>query len=174
MSDDPLAGIRRRVDDVLEQAVADGEFDDLPGAGKPLSLDQTPHVPADMRTAYRLLNNAGMAPDWIELGRRIQQEIEGVHSSVRAHHDRVQMARQALLERPAGEFSDRFRRITRLHRDARAPLQGRLLGIGRMIDAYDVLAPGQIGPIAFRRDAELARFDACWRWAPPSGSGRSD
>ena len=174
MSDDPLAGIRRRVDDVLEQAVADGEFDDLPGVGKPLSLDQTPHVPADMRTAYRLLNDAGMAPDWIELGRRIRHEIDGVHSFVRAHHDRVQSARQALLESPAGEFADRFRRITRLHRDARIPLQRRLLRIGGMIKTYDVLAPGRIGPIAFRRDAALAGFDACWRWAPPSGSGRPD
>ncbi len=174
MSDDPLVGIRRRVDDALEQAVADGEFDDLPGSGKPLSFDQNPHVPADLRTAFRLLNDAGMAPHWIELGRRVQHEIDGIHSFVQAHQQRVQMARQALLDAPADEFADRFRRITRLHVDARIPLEGRLRGIGRMIEAYDIAAPPHIGRFAFRSDAEMTRFDACWRWAQPASSERPD
>lgn len=39
-----------------------GEFTDLPGAGKPLMLDDDSHVPAELRAGYRLLKNAGYLP----------------------------------------------------------------------------------------------------------------
>ncbi len=36
-----------------------GEFDDLPGRGEPLTLDDDLHVPPELRAGYRLLKNAG-------------------------------------------------------------------------------------------------------------------
>lgn len=32
-----------------------GEFDDLPGSGQPLKLDDDSHVPPELRAAYRML-----------------------------------------------------------------------------------------------------------------------
>ncbi|VDA83165.1 hypothetical protein BANRA_01465 [Klebsiella pneumoniae] len=32
-----------------------GEFDNLPGSGEPLTLDDDSHVPAELRAGYRLL-----------------------------------------------------------------------------------------------------------------------
>ncbi|HVO87779.1 MAG TPA: DnaJ family domain-containing protein [Casimicrobiaceae bacterium] len=43
-------------------ALRAGEFDDLPGAGKPLKLDDEPLVPEEVRAAYRVLKNAGLVP----------------------------------------------------------------------------------------------------------------
>ncbi len=42
----------------IEEAVARGEFDDLPGAGRPLDLYEDPLVPEEMRMAKRILRNA--------------------------------------------------------------------------------------------------------------------
>ena len=42
----------------IEDAVAQGEFDNLPGAGRPLELDDDPLVPEEMRMAHRILKNA--------------------------------------------------------------------------------------------------------------------
>jgi hypothetical protein len=42
----------------IEDAVARGEFDDLPGAGRPLELDDDALVPEEMRMAHRILKNA--------------------------------------------------------------------------------------------------------------------
>ena len=42
----------------IEDAVAQGEFDNLPGAGRPLELDDDALVPEDMRMAHRILKNA--------------------------------------------------------------------------------------------------------------------
>jgi len=46
----------------IEEAIARGEFDELPGAGRPLELDDDPLVPEDMRVACRILKNAGYVP----------------------------------------------------------------------------------------------------------------
>ena len=54
----------------IEDAIARGELDNLPGAGRPLDLDEDLLVPADVRMAYRILRNAGFVPP--ELAERRQ------------------------------------------------------------------------------------------------------
>jgi hypothetical protein len=46
----------------IREAEARGEFDDLPGAGRPLDLDDDLLVPEDLRVAHRILKNAGYVP----------------------------------------------------------------------------------------------------------------
>lgn len=46
----------------IRTAAANGAFDDLPGAGRPLPADEALHVPAQLRPAYRVLKNAGYIP----------------------------------------------------------------------------------------------------------------
>jgi hypothetical protein len=46
----------------IAEAVSKGELDNLPGAGRPLNLDDDALVPEELRLAYRILKNAGFAP----------------------------------------------------------------------------------------------------------------
>lgn len=46
----------------IREAQERGEFNDLPGMGLPLTLDDDSMVPEDLRVAYRLLKNAGFVP----------------------------------------------------------------------------------------------------------------
>lgn len=58
----------RRILEAMER----GEFDDLPGKGKPLDLqDDDPMVPEELRMAYRMLKNAGVLPPELELRKEI-------------------------------------------------------------------------------------------------------
>jgi hypothetical protein len=50
------------IEERIREAVRAGEFDDLPGTGKPLQLDDDLLVPHEVRVAYRVLKNAGMVP----------------------------------------------------------------------------------------------------------------
>ena len=50
----------------IEEAIARGELDHLPGEGRPLELDDDSLVPAELRLAYRILKNAGFVPPEIE------------------------------------------------------------------------------------------------------------
>ena len=63
------------LDHLAEQRIRDaqtrGEFDALPGAGRPLDLDEPPLVPDDVRMANRILKNAGFVPPEVELRREL-------------------------------------------------------------------------------------------------------
>ncbi|MFP7734881.1 DUF1992 domain-containing protein [Priestia aryabhattai] len=53
----------------IRQAIKDGDFDKLPGEGKPLKLEDLSHIPEELRQAYRMLKNANMITDEQELKR---------------------------------------------------------------------------------------------------------
>jgi hypothetical protein len=63
----------RLADAHIDAAIERGEFDDLPGAGKPLPADEAAHVPEDLRAGYRLLKNAGYVPPEIETHRELRE-----------------------------------------------------------------------------------------------------
>jgi len=46
----------------IEEARSRGAFDNLPGQGRPLELEDMSHVPEDLRMAYKILRNAGYLP----------------------------------------------------------------------------------------------------------------
>lgn len=55
----------------IQRAQIDGEFDNLPGVGRPLKLDDDLHIPEELRPAYRLLKNAGFVPEEVLLRKQI-------------------------------------------------------------------------------------------------------
>ena len=78
------------------QAIARGELDGLPGAGKPLALDDDAMVPEETRVAYRILKNAGFVPAGILERReiaRLEALLPGLNASGRART----LARLAVL-----------------------------------------------------------------------------
>lgn len=59
----------RRIQEALER----GAFDNLPGAGHPLHLDDMSHVPEELRMAYTILRNANCLPPELEERKDIQR-----------------------------------------------------------------------------------------------------
>lgn len=53
------------------EAMARGEFANLPGAGKPLRLEDDSMVPGELRISYKVLKNAGCIPPELELRKEI-------------------------------------------------------------------------------------------------------
>jgi hypothetical protein len=72
------------IDEIIHNAMRRGEFDDLPGAGKPLALDDEAHIPAELRLAHRILKQNDLAPDWILLGKEIEAEREAALAALDA------------------------------------------------------------------------------------------
>lgn len=70
----------------IEEALARGELADLPGAGRPLDLDDDPLVPEDVRMAYRILKNAGFVPPEVEQIREISALENAVLRSGKADY----------------------------------------------------------------------------------------
>ena len=55
----------------IVEAIREGAFDDLPGAGKPLKLEDDSHLPEDLRIVYKILKNAGFVPPEVALQKEI-------------------------------------------------------------------------------------------------------
>ncbi|MBI0579240.1 DUF1992 domain-containing protein [Neobacillus cucumis] len=55
----------------IKKAYEDGEFENLPGMGKPLPLDDLAGVPKELRMAYKLLKNAGYTEEESHLRREM-------------------------------------------------------------------------------------------------------
>lgn len=63
------------IDQQIREAQDRGEFDDLPGKGKPLDLGANPYA-KDQELAFKILKDAGYAPDWIELDKALRGKLE--------------------------------------------------------------------------------------------------
>ncbi len=66
-----IPGFERLVEERIRYADKKGELDNLPGAGKPLALNEDQCVPEDLRIAYKILKNADCIPPEIELKKEI-------------------------------------------------------------------------------------------------------
>lgn len=71
------------VDEHIRRAMEDGKFDDLPGAGKPLHLDENPLGDPEWRLVYHMLQSSGFTLPWIEQRREIEVELEAARTALR-------------------------------------------------------------------------------------------
>lgn len=68
-----LPGFEKIVEERIRIALRNGDFDNLPGAGKPLEIADDSHIPEDLRLAYKILKNADCLPPEVELRKEIQR-----------------------------------------------------------------------------------------------------
>ncbi|GAA3595195.1 DUF1992 domain-containing protein [Gibbsiella greigii] len=94
----------------IRDAQAKGEFDNLPGVGKPLELDDDSAVPEELRAGYRLLKNAGYLPPELEDRKEaltvadLLQTIDSTHPDYAALSKRLTLLELRL--RQAGMSTD--------------------------------------------------------------------
>ncbi|RSK62133.1 DUF1992 domain-containing protein [Enterobacter huaxiensis] len=89
------------LDQWVERHISDaqrkGEFDNLPGSGEPLMLDDDSHIPPELRVGYRLLKNAGCLPAELEQ-RREAVELADLLKSIRKDDPRhTELSRRLML-----------------------------------------------------------------------------
>ncbi len=68
----------------IREAIENGEFDDLPGKGKPLQLEDDRHIPPDIRLGHKILKNANCLPPELELRKEIftmEELLDGVRDT---------------------------------------------------------------------------------------------
>jgi hypothetical protein len=145
----------------IRDAQEEGAFDNLPGKGKPLNLDVDLRVPPELRTVYRLMREANVLPDWIQLDKEVRQRrerwqarMETFAVSLAAAHaelgpkpprtacERLDGRRDAFLEQAAKELREVNRMIDRLNLIVPTPAQQRLrLDLRERMEALEIALP---------------------------------
>jgi hypothetical protein len=87
----------RLADSKIRAAMAAGEFDDLPGRGRPLPADGMAGVPAELRMGFRLLRNSGCLPPELEA----RKEVAGLGQLIAATGDPEERKRLSRLRNEA-------------------------------------------------------------------------
>ncbi len=151
------------VDKQIREAIERGDFDNLSGNGKPLDLNFNPFVPEEMRQAFRILENAGVAPDWIEQDKEIRAEKRALEEMIRdqaqwqreraarsrSHSPHQIIAEREHLKRSRDRVSARFRE--------------RAVLLNKLIDTFNLKAPNSgVHHARIQIETEIKRFlDAC-------------
>jgi DnaJ family protein C protein 28 len=112
---------RALVEQRIQEAMKRGEFDNLPGKGKPLPLNPNPYLEPGQELAFGLLKNNGFAPDWIERDKHIRRELAAARGELR-------LAWQRRQAEPGW-------------RAAVARFESRLEKLNRQIDDFNLIVP---------------------------------
>jgi hypothetical protein len=108
---------QKTVDEKIKEAIAKGEFDNLPGKGKPLDLDAYFAAPEHLRIGYSILKGADIIPEEMELLRQIEGLKKSLDSSTTGIEKRA--LRQQLSEKLTN-FNMRMEQNRKRHRTARS------------------------------------------------------
>ena len=60
-------GFEKLIESRIKKAQQEGAFENLPGTGQPLPLEDDRHIPEDLRMAYKVLKNADCLPPEVQL-----------------------------------------------------------------------------------------------------------
>jgi hypothetical protein len=101
------------VESIIKEAMERGEFDNLPGKGKPIDLSAYFDTPEDVRMAYSILKNAGMNAREADLLKEIA-ELKQVHAAMLDGKKKREIQKE--IEKKQIEFSLMMERQRRQRR----------------------------------------------------------
>ena len=142
------------IEEHIRKAMEEGKFDDLPGKGKPLSIDDNPHADPEWQLAFRMLKEAGYSLPWIEELKEIEANIEQMRQALRHAWDWCQQAQAAgqsaqfihlEWDRAVNSFRDRLAALNKRIRDTNLEVpnsrfQRPLLNMERELKQFDEMS----------------------------------
>ncbi|MGA7671114.1 MAG: MFS transporter [Nitrolancea sp.] len=133
------------LDEVIQRAEAEGQFRNLPGAGKPLPQTNPYESLDEWAMAHHILKQSGFLPPWLQLRKEVAAEKPAVVEALeefrrqRREHGSDDVTHAESLQR----LADRYLALAR--------------EINKKIDEHNVLRPGSM-PELIRFQEEAVRF----------------
>lgn len=144
----------RKINDAMEE----GAFENLPGKGQPVTLDEDPVTPPHLRAANKVLKNAGVLPDWVQTLKDLQAERADV-AKYRAKLEAENRKLRGPIENAPAHHTA-VRQFAEWHAKSRAEYHRRLKSANDLILKLSLLAPTTVQPPnPFRIKEEMAAFD---------------
>ena len=143
----------------IREAIERGEFENLRGKGKPLDLSENPYTPEDWRLAYKLLQDAGMAPDWIEHDKEIRRELHALESWWHRQMQRQRDQRARAMALPIDQMIAEHERLEQQRARVCVEYRDRAAALNQLIDLYNLKAPtAELHRERIRIEKEIQKF----------------
>jgi hypothetical protein len=65
-------GFEKLIESRIKKAQDEGAFENLPGSGQPLPIEDDRHIPEDLRMVHKVLKNADCLPPEVQLSKEIR------------------------------------------------------------------------------------------------------
>ncbi|MEO8612947.1 MAG: DUF1992 domain-containing protein [Chloroflexota bacterium] len=127
------------IDRQIRKAMEDGDFDNLPGMGKPLDLQENENTPEELRMAYKILRENDLAPDWIMQGQSLDHSAENILKRLRQAAD----AYHAALNAPDATGATRAA-AARSWQTVQAKLTASTAKLNQEIGVYNLKVPSGV------------------------------
>jgi DnaJ family protein C protein 28 len=138
-----------KVEEQIRRAMQAGQFENLPGKGRPLRLEKDPFADPEWQLAHHMLRNAGFTLPWIELRREIESELEAARAALArawAWRRSALVGKKESASFVEGEWSR-----------AKDDFQQKIAALNRRILSYNVQVPAerlQLYPLSIERELE--------------------
>lgn len=120
------------IEEHIRRAIEEGQFDNLPGKGKPLRLDENAHEDSEWRMANHILRNGGFTLPWIEK----QREIEALLETARAALGRAWVRHQSLTDERRNSSTEEL-----VWRQALTKFREQIEAVNKQIFTYNLQTP---------------------------------
>ncbi|HEX9075275.1 MAG TPA: DUF1992 domain-containing protein [Anaerolineae bacterium] len=149
----------RAVEKQIREAIERGDFENLPGQGKALDLGEDPFTPRDWQLAYKILKDAGMAPDWIEQDKEIRSERRALASLLEERAKWIRERTAKLKTLPPDRMIVEHERLTQAREQTSMHFRARAADLNRQIDTFNLKVPSsRLHHPRIRIEEEIEKF----------------
>ena len=148
----------------IREAMEHGEFDNLRGKGKPLDLGENPYTPEDWRLAFKVLKDAGFAPEWIEQGKEIQSELRALAALLDSQSQWQRERRSKLKSFTPDKMIAEHEHLIKAIEKTIGAYRQRALALNKTIDTFNLKVPDITLQVArLKIEEEIERFEKACR-----------
>ncbi|HEX9987467.1 MAG TPA: DUF1992 domain-containing protein [Chloroflexia bacterium] len=161
-ADDIITKIDRIGERRIQEAIEAGEFDNLELAGKPITYDDNPFVPEEMRAAFKVLQNSGYAPDWMVLAQQIDADLERLRHDADRHFAYL---RRSLMEIGGNPYAvkrlrSEVERLKAEHKRAAKQHSLAIHEVNRKISTFNQTVPiASLNRVPLSHELEMEKYE---------------
>ncbi|HEY7357878.1 MAG TPA: DnaJ family domain-containing protein [Ktedonobacterales bacterium] len=151
----------KRWNDLIEEQIREaqerGDFDNLPGAGQPLKLDENPYA-GDRALAFHLLQQNGVLPQELEVGREVDADLARAEKLLaELRRERDWLLRQPAASRAQATYARLREEYAGRYEQALRELRSKMLSL-------NIIAPSTMHQPVIDVEAKMRAF---WQEFPP-------
>ncbi len=148
------------VDKQIRDAIKQGDFERLKNAGKPLDLSEDAFTPRDWRLAYKILKDAGVAPEWIQESKELRGEIDALADWLARQARSLRERAASINRRTPDQMIVEYEGMARTREEVVAQFRERAAVLNKQIDTFNLKAPSaRLHHPRIRIQEQIAEFE---------------
>jgi len=133
--------LRKLAERRIQEAMERGDFDNLPGEGRPLQWRESPLAPPEWHLAFYVLERAGLAPEWIMRDAEIRAGLAALERKREQERVWVEGRRDAMAAMSPEERATERDRLRQVQAHTWERMRQSIVKLNRNIADFNLIVP---------------------------------